>query len=178
MAKKRKSSGTTIYLRDLRAKHVAACIRERMEGYLSGGKVKEKYGYYAWERIRRRLSGKRKKTWQCKGQLLLFLQPFYLKLQIIAKNWNNRECDDFGTRTSLTWSPSKAFCGVSTLAFHQDEDTPGAVLQILGFAEERVGGISSSFVGCQQQPDHSRKRRPCYQFQICPHAHLFSQACG
>ena len=24
------------------AKHVAACIRERMEGYLSGGKVKEK----------------------------------------------------------------------------------------------------------------------------------------
>ena len=47
MAKKRKSSGTTIYLRDLRAKHVAACIRERMEGYLSGGKVKEKYGYYA-----------------------------------------------------------------------------------------------------------------------------------
>ena len=60
MAKKRKSPGTTIYLRDLRAKHVAACIRERMEGYLSGGKVKEKYGYYAWERIRRRLSGKRK----------------------------------------------------------------------------------------------------------------------
>ena len=120
---------------------------------------------------------KKNAPWQCKGQLL-FLQPFYLKLQIIAKNWNNRECDDFGTRTSLTWSPSKAFCGVSTLAFHQDEDTPGAVLQILGFAEERVGGISSSFVGCQQQPDHSRKRRPCYQFQICPHAHLFSQACG
>ena len=45
--------------------------------------MREMWGYF----------GKKKRLWwQCKGQLLLFLQPFYLKLQIITKRWNNREC--------------------------------------------------------------------------------------
>lgn len=40
-------------------------------------------------------------------------------------------------------------------------------IQVLGFVEECVGGISFSGEGCRQHQGHHQKLHPYYRFQIC-----------